>query len=134
MDIAISYIESVDTSNLCLSTEPISGDDVYYMLQNYMTKEYSDGSFETHDKYIDIQIILEGEEKIYYADRSTMPSPTNYLEDKDKTNYKDNKNALEVHAKPQDVFIFYPEDAHKACIKVGSALNPVKKLLLKVRV
>lgn len=133
MEKAIDYIASLDAGNLQPGRYDVAGNDVYALVQCYDTKLYDEGKFETHNCNADIQILLEGEELMYTADRKDMPAPTPYIPESDKTNYADNKEAMCTHMKPGAVMIFYPEDAHKACIRVGGQPVAVKKLLLKVR-
>jgi len=133
MEKAIDYIASLDTGNLQSGRYNVDGNDIYALVQCYDTKPYGESKFETHDCYADIQILLEGEELMYTADRKDMSNPTSYNSENDKTNYADNKEAMCTHMKPGAVMIFYPEDAHKASIRVGEQPVAVKKLLLKVR-
>ena len=130
---AIEYIDAFNGADLEPGRFDVEGDDVYAVIQCYNTKQYDEGMFETHDCYIDIQIILEGEELMYTAQREDMSDATPYIPEKDKNNYGDNKEAMCTHMKPGTVMVFYPEDAHKACIQAGSQPVAVKKLLLKVR-
>ena len=47
------------------------GDDLYFMVQSYQTKEQNDTP-EAHEKYIDIQYMLSGEELIGVGALSEM--------------------------------------------------------------
>ncbi len=50
----------------------VLSDDIYANVETYTTKFPSQGRFEAHDKYTDIQILLKGEEYIYVEDRSKL--------------------------------------------------------------
>ena len=45
----------------------INGDKIYANVQEYETK--TDAKYEAHNKYIDIQCVIKGEEKICFTDR-----------------------------------------------------------------
>ncbi len=44
----------------------IEEDKYFYMVQEYEAKDAEDSKFEMHEKFIDIQVILEGEEEIRF--------------------------------------------------------------------
>ncbi|MCK5344780.1 MAG: YhcH/YjgK/YiaL family protein, partial [Candidatus Heimdallarchaeota archaeon] len=58
------------------------GEGVFAMVSEYQTKDFDEGFIEAHRKYIDIQIILRGAEKIGVADIKTC-IPVEYDEEKD---------------------------------------------------
>jgi beta-galactosidase beta subunit len=45
----------------------IDGENIYYIIQRYTTKPFSESKLEAHRKYIDIQFLLAGTELIGYA-------------------------------------------------------------------
>ena len=45
----------------------VEGDDLYYMVQHYTTKPVDQTRFESHKKYIDIQVLLAGQELLGYV-------------------------------------------------------------------
>ena len=56
---------------LALGKYEICSEDLYVVVQEYETRE--EGLLEVHNKYIDIQCMVEGIEKIYYAQESPVP-------------------------------------------------------------
>jgi YhcH/YjgK/YiaL family protein len=59
----------------------------YFMVQEGETKAVADGDFEAHRKYIDVQIILKGQELVAWADTSLLAVSVPYDEAKDKIMY-----------------------------------------------
>ena len=47
----------------------------FFMVQEGVTKGIAEGNFETHDKYIDIQILLEGSEVLAWAEHKELFDP-----------------------------------------------------------
>jgi YhcH/YjgK/YiaL family protein len=45
----------------------VDGDTLYYMVQHYTTKPVDQARFESHRKYIDIQVLLAGQELLGYV-------------------------------------------------------------------
>ena len=100
------------------------------MVQEYETRE--EGLLEVHNKYIDIQCMVEGIEKIYYAQRQELEAETEYDEKGDAQFLKDSDNCLEFLFRAGDFAIFFPQDAHKPSMNAAGKAK-AKKLVFKVR-
>ena len=63
-ELAIGFkaISEINFTSLIPGTYQLS-DGVYYMLSEYQTKDISLAKLEAHRKYIDIQFMVDGEEK-----------------------------------------------------------------------
>ncbi|MDI3527628.1 MAG: hypothetical protein PWR03_1811 [Tenuifilum sp.] len=85
---------------------------------------------ESHDRYIDIQVCLQGEETFGWADRFACNSIAKpYNNENDITFYND-KPTTYFTLKPNQYVIFFPNDCHAPLI--GSGL--IKKVVFKVKV
>lgn len=108
----------------------LKDDMLYAMVNEYETKAESECKLESHEKYIDIQFIVKGEEKIghtiYKGQEPTVP----YNSEKDITFYEEKVNMLTL--KEGMFAVFYPDDLHQPGIEVnGKAM--VKKVVVKVK-
>ncbi len=107
----------------------ISGEDVFLAISHYKTQVHKD--FEAHQQYIDIQIVLEGNECITWCPLSETCPITNYDTHKDIT-FLTGKGQRFVAT--QDLFfIFFPEDAHQPGITFESP-KYVKKAVFKIKI
>lgn len=103
-----------------------------FLSQTYETKPESEKKLEVHRKFIDIQFIVEGEEKIYFGDHADFSVKTPYDEAKD-AEFLDGDLRESAVLKRNDFAVFFPEDAHKpGCIAAGASI--VKKIVVKVPV
>ena len=93
---------------------------------------FREGLLEVHNKYIDIQCMVEGIEKIYYAQRQELEAETEYDEKGDAQFLKDSDNCLEFLFRAGDFAIFFPQDAHKPSMNAAGKAK-AKKLVFKVR-
>lgn len=100
-------------------------------VMSYNTKSEEDGFWESHVKYIDVQIMLEGEEYIAYNNIYGLEK-IDYKEEDDFCSYK-GKELMKILFKKNDVLIFYPEDAHMTSLNVNES-KFVKKVVFKVDV
>ncbi len=109
-------------------------DGSHYNVDEYISKPPQDCPFESHRRFIDIQYLVEGEELIYTADIDGLTPSTAYDETRDIILYQDTPTAQRVHLKAGEFRIFYPQDAHKASIRVDESGCAVKKVVFKVRI
>ena len=64
---AFDYIRSTDLKNLQQGKYEIEGKNIFAMISEYQTKPESEGKLEAHKKYIDVQYVISGEERMGYA-------------------------------------------------------------------
>ncbi len=104
-------------------------DDVYALVSNVSGFGKAKSSLEAHRKYIDIQVVLSGEDLIGHkplAECKTEKTPYNSV--KDCVFFKDKSNFWFKLSRGSFV-IFFPEDAHAPL--AGS--SRVKKAVIKVK-
>ena len=101
-----------------LGTEPAVGryefPGGFFMIQEGDTKALSEGKFEVHRKYIDVQIVLAGEETVGWSHISELGAAEPYDEEKDKQMIAGEATQCNRLTAGM-VWIAFPEDAHKAC-------------------
>lgn len=104
----------------------------FFLVQKGETKPMAEGLFEAHRKYIDIQIVVAGDEEIAWAELEDSKEATPYSEAKDAAYYE----AAETHNLYVSEGMFYvafPHDAHKA-IRHLSEGHHFEKIVLKMPV
>ena len=84
---------------------------------------------ETHDKMIDIQIPLSGEETFGYTQRDLLPK-AEYNAEKDITKIPDLAADSYITCQPGMMAIFFPHDGHAPCI---AGVPEIKKAIFKVK-
>jgi YhcH/YjgK/YiaL family protein len=97
---------------------------------NGKTKEDSLKKFECHNRNIDIQLCLSGNETIGWKPRNFCTNPNgDFNEEKDVQFYNDNPDMF-FQLTDGQFAIFFPEDVHAPMI--GDAM--IKKLVMKVKI
>lgn len=129
---AITYLNKIDLKEVPVG-KYIIDDDIYYMVQEYVTKPISDCKLESHEKYIDIQWIVCGAEKICTCSRDYLGIIQNYDKEKDVTYYLTPDRMQQVVLNEGSYIILYPENAHMPSIAVEEP-KKIKKVVVKVRV
>ena len=107
----------------------IDGDSIFVNIVGYETVNKEDRFWEAHRKYIDVHLMIDGEEKILL----------NHIDNLNRMSYKEEEDFLhlegdeasEVTLKNGDFLICYPEDAHMTAVKVEE-VESIKKAIFKV--
>jgi biofilm protein TabA len=112
----------------------INGDDVYLVIQEYETKSETEKKWESHKKYIDIQIMIDGVEYVGHSPISDLKIIEPYNEERDVIFYKESQaeNTCMV-LRIENFCIFFPDDGHKPGCSVDKP-RVVKKAVLKVKI
>lgn len=118
------------------SSEKIElGDGVFAIEQVYQAKPRPEGFFESHRKYIDVQVIVEGIEAMEVEDTSRLSIDQPYLEERDLIKYADTAAASLLLVRPGDAAIFFPADGHMPGLRVATESTVlVRKTVVKVPV
>jgi YhcH/YjgK/YiaL family protein len=129
---AFTFLNQNDLGNLQPGNYPIDGENLYAIVSEYVTKDMEDTKFEAHEKYADIQYVIDGEEKIGIVDLSKTEKLIPYDSDKDIGFFTTNEDEYRI-ATNENYFVFFPHNSHRPSIKVVNNSN-VKKIVIKVRI
>lgn len=132
IDSAIDYLEKLDTGSLKPGDTEIDGERLYMMCQEYDTKPVSEGRWETHRRYIDIQYVVEGTETIVYNNPEHLTESEPYDKRTDKTRYTG--DGMPVTLRAGQFLIAFPDDAHKACVHAEEGSHHVLKAVMKIHI
>ncbi len=106
---------------------------VFVMLAEAMTEPTELRLSEIHKEYIDIQIILEGEETIGYSNHITDEALALTALQNDVMFFEHVEHEQFVHLKAGDFAVFYPDQAHRPLCATNQPLQ-VRKAIVKVPV
>ncbi len=111
----------------------IEGNTIYAIVMNYETKPAENGKFESHQKYIDIQLLLEGSEMLEVSLDKNLPVTEAYSEEKDVAFYQAPKYKTSIYLQPGQFAVLYPHDIHRPCLQIQKP-EKVRKMVIKVHV
>ena len=127
---AIEFLLRPDLNKLPVEKYEIDGDRVYAMVTKDPGRKKEDALLETHEKYIDIQLVLTGTDDMGWKTKSSCKHPTGQY---------DEESDIQFFADDPDVWfpvgrgffvVFFPEDAHMPLISAGQ----LHKVVVKVAV
>jgi len=105
---------------------------VLAIVDEYETKDFKDTFIECHRKYIDIQLILSGEEQIGLCHKNECKVSQAYNEEDD---YEKLTGRYDLLTLRKGYFVlFYPQDGHAPGLKTNNKSEKIKKLVFKIPV
>lgn len=125
---AFEYLSNNDLSLAEPGKIVVDGEKLFINVQDIQGKTPEAAKMEGHKKYIDIQIVLKGNERMgWTAIENCKDEIEPYNSDKDIVFYKDKATSY-IDVKPGEFVIFFPGDGHAPAIGNG----PIKKAIIKV--
>lgn len=128
---AYKWLAETDLDHTAAGSYPIC-EGVTANVQEYDTFPASQGSFETHDKFFDIQYLISGKEQFGVCKREGLVKKEENP-DNDVVFYEEPELSGTVLLLPGDLIIVAPEDAHKPRCAAGEPMF-VRKVVVKVAV
>jgi len=132
IDTAIDYVLSTDLLSLKVG-KYVLDEYVTVNRQRYIGKDFNICAPETHKKYLDLQIVVQGKEGFGYAHVSnpTLKVTEPYLDDKDVEKYTVNDECI-YQMSDESFAIVFPEDVHRPGIKIDE--NYIEKVVIKIKI
>jgi len=128
----LAFLQEHDFTKMEPGRYDIDGDKIYAMLQSYTTRDLEKCRPETHEKYLDIQYMVKGEEYIGWCVLGPDLKPTGaYNPDRDITFYEELTPESNVLLTDHIFAVLYPHDVHRPCCKVNEAA-PALKVVVKI--
>lgn len=111
----------------------IEAEKIYALVSSYETSPASENGFEVHRKYADVQVVLEGEEKIEISLSPELKFVSEYSDAKDKLLVESPEYAASLVMSRGYFAVIYPFEAHRPnCDLRGK--QRVRKIVVKVQV
>ena len=108
---------------------------VFAMEQVYHAKPRAEGFFESHRKYIDVQVIVDGIELMEVEDIARLRVTQDYDAEKDFMKYAiDVPDAAKLIVRAGEATLFFPMDGHMPSLRVDGRPTLVRKTVVKVPV
>ena len=123
---SLKYLKGLNISESDVGTKRVVNDNFFYSVQSYMTKPAEECRFESHRRYVDIQILAAGEEIMDLADISRLSVEEEYSEQKDVMYWNTPRRMSRVSLGAGDSIVLYPETAHRGGISVNESKNVLK--------
>lgn len=129
----LEFLEKTDLNALSLGKHEILGEAVFAAVSKGPSRAPESGQFESHRKYIDIQYLVSGGERIGVAPLEGLQVTTPYSDTSDVILYSVPPRYQDIVMKPGHFVVFFPENAHlPLCHDQGE--HEIHKVVIKVAV
>ena len=129
---AFEFLENGDMGRLGPGKHSIKGDDIVAVVQKYDTVPGKDNIWEGHRDYIDIQVVLSGNEIMEWANIADAGKDVTYKESNDHFYFNEVRDGTECKCKKNYFMILWPEDLHKPKCIWNKSEN-IDKVIIKVK-
>ncbi|WP_027468748.1 YhcH/YjgK/YiaL family protein [Deefgea rivuli] len=132
LNAALNYLRHTDFSQMAPGRYPIDGDNMIAIVQTPLTQPWETGMPEFHQRYIDIQYLLEGEEVIGYLPANLeLERVTDQLTERDIAFVHPQANETRLVLTPGMFAIFFPGELHKPCRALNAPML-IRKVVIKI--
>ncbi len=131
------YLRDNDLKGRKLGRIELEGDSLFINIEENEMAPREERRPEAHRRYLDIQLVLDGEESIGVAvdsrDENIDGVLEKYSQERDIIFYQDVKRENIIDLYPGDFAIFFPEDIHRPRCVVGGKPGRSKKAIVKMK-
>ena len=126
-----AYAKEHDLASYEKGSHPIDGERLFVNVVEYETTRPENRFWEAHRNYLDVHLMLDGQEQI----------DLNFIENMEQKEYVEKDDFLpmdgapnsHVVLRPGDFLICYPEDGHRTAVAVKES-EKIKKAIFTVRI
>lgn len=131
---ALNFLRTTDFLALEPGVVEIDGKNIFAQIIDMTTRDVAENRPEVHRRYLDIQFLAWGEEKIGLAiDIGNNEISESLLEQRDIIFYHDSEHESFFEMVPGSYAIFFPQDVHRpGCHK--TVATPIRKIVVKVAI
>jgi YhcH/YjgK/YiaL family protein len=102
--------------------------------QAYLTKPRTKGRWESHHAYIDVQVVVAGEELMEVGSTAQLAVAEDHRLAKDLILYQPFDAGSVLRVRAGEAAVFFPSDAHLPSLRIGATAALVRKTVVKVPV
>lgn len=129
---AAEFVEKFDPDTVADGRYELGGG-CYVNVQTFQTKMRKDATFESHERYIDVQLLASGEELDAVTTRDEVRIKTPYNETKDVTKYYNDMQGIDYVLTAGNYLVFDPSQVHMPGINCNG-VHTNRKLVIKIPV
>lgn len=128
---AIEHVKQHITPETPLGKHDIDGNRLFMLVSEDSTQPIAERPAEFHARYLDIQIVMRGQEGMTFSTQPAGEPETNWLADKDIAFLPEGVEEKTLTLNEGDFVVFYPGEVHKPLCAVGKP-EKVRKVVVKL--
>lgn len=130
---AIEHVKQHVTPQTSPGKHDIDGDRLFMLVSEDSTEPFAERRAEFHQRYLDIQIVMRGQEGMTFSCLPAGRPDTDWLTEKDIAFLPEGEQEKTVVLSEGDFVVFYPGEVHKPLCAVGKP-ETVRKVVVKLLV
>lgn len=128
----LEFLAQNGNANIALGRHEVDENGIYVMISEYNTRLKEQGMWEAHKKYIDLQLVLSGEEYLHVSSLHHMKTGV-YEEEKDFLPCQGEVERT-LHMVEGKAVLLMPDDVHMPNMSIDETISKVKKAVFKIPV
>lgn len=109
----------------------IKGEEIYANVQSLKTKPIEQKKWEVHRKYIDIQYVIKGSEKMGYGILDDFNEVVEEYDENRDVEFLNGEKFNFIDVNKGNFVVFYPQDVHAPMLSVDEDIE-IKKVIVKI--
>jgi YhcH/YjgK/YiaL family protein len=127
---AFAYMRNTDLYSLAAGRYHIEGDDLIAIVEHVTGRTKEMARLEAHRRYIDIQLVLDGDETMGWKPLADCYNPVSGFNAEKDIQFFHDAPASWIAVPPDHFCIFFPDDAHAPLVGGGA----IRKVIFKIAV
>ncbi len=128
---AFDFLLQQDLKDLPVDRYKIDGDRVYAIVEKGPGRNRKDAMLETHEKYIDIQLVLAGTDEMGWKPKTSCMLPSGKYDPKKDLQFFTDEPVAWLVTSPGMFAVFFPDDAHMPMISSGQLHKVIAKVAVR---
>ncbi|MBG0791697.1 MAG: YhcH/YjgK/YiaL family protein [Desulfovibrionaceae bacterium] len=128
---AFAFLRRAELAELAEGRHEVDGDNVYAVVAKGRGRKPEDALIETHDRYIDIQYVLDGTDTMGFKPRRDLGPATDASDPRSDAAFYADAPTTWCAVTPGMLAIFFPEDGHLPMISDGELHKVIVKVAVK---
>lgn len=128
---ALEFINDFLKEPVVAGKYEIDGEKVFAMVQSYETKPRAGALFEAHKKFIDLQFMFKGKERILCAPIDNLTQESEEYSAGNDIAFFSGETGTDLILNEGVFTLLFPQDAHMPCLRVNEA-ESVTKIVIKI--
>jgi YhcH/YjgK/YiaL family protein len=129
-----AFLSRAVAEDLAPGKYEIDGDAIYASVQEYETFPVEGRVFEGHKRYIDLQFIAKGKERMEILDIARAKEIKPYDEGIEAALFTESETPTTAIFREGDFAIFFPHDLHRPGLRADGEACAVKKIVVKIEI
>jgi biofilm protein TabA len=127
---AFDFLRDTDLNALAPGKHTVQGEDLFAIVEHCAGRTRAEAKLESHRRYIDIQLVLEGVDEMGWRPLAQCEKPVGAFDVARDIIFYDDAPSSWIATPAGSFCIFFPDDAHAPLVSSGM----IRKLVMKIAV